>query len=436
MLIDSESTPRARNTFELCEEALRALQTAPHKELAAAIHALKSHTYISICASNKMDGKSLQILSNITAPKRLIKHILKNHAMNDDAVTPGSSVLHMAIYYDAPLTAAVLVSEMLVPINVTDAEGRTPLQLSLLMQEGRTLRLLLENQADTTIPDSDDRRALYLAAYYGDTLYTTSLLTALDIDVDAKNTKKRQTALHIAAEKNHPKTIALLQTYDASLTARDIDGNAPLHLAIANGSTEASMVLLNFHKEKNTSVNLKNLIGDTPLHIAARNNMENVISALLEQGADLESINFCGHTALQVAVLNLSTYAVESLLFHNANILVKNKQGLSLERMAIARYHEILDNYLTVRDQLPIALAQKSQHTLLKRMRDIMTIFPRVHVYRLQCMIEHLSITFPIQDSAISPPQTLTFTPQLNNHVLSVAPPEPLVQASSLKITI
>lgn len=79
---------------------------------------------------------------------------------------------------------------------------------------------------------------------------------------------------------------------------RDINGRSLLHVAVAGGSVDAALWLLD---NKLADVNAADVQGETPLMRAAYLGQEQVIETLLNSGASLEARSLSGATALHYA---------------------------------------------------------------------------------------------------------------------------------------
>ena len=101
-----------------------------------------------------------------------------------------------------------------------------------------------------------------------------------------------------------------------SLNERDEDNLTPLHLAVDQDRDDMVSLLLEFGAEVNVHTFEARL---TPLHVAVRNNNLAITDRLLEAGADVNSRNKIDHTPLHVAVSTKSIEMVRLLLFWNAD---------------------------------------------------------------------------------------------------------------------
>lgn len=118
--------------------------------------------------------------------------------------------------------------------------------------------------------------------------------------VDAVNyaTDDGTTALHCAIAPGNPAIVLRLLTFGAHVNAADHDGRTPLWLAAHKEDARIAAILLDYKANPNCRVGKNQL---TPLMAAARNGRIEVVTLLLDRGADPRLITVEGRTAAQYA---------------------------------------------------------------------------------------------------------------------------------------
>jgi E3 ubiquitin-protein ligase mind-bomb len=97
------------------------------------------------------------------------------------------------------------------------------------------------------------------------------------IDLNSRN-KKRQTALHIAVNKNHVEVVKTLLALGAHPSLQDVDGDTPLHDAITKKLDDIIHLLLEAHAD----LSLANKYGFNSIHHAAlRGSVRYIFEAFL-----------------------------------------------------------------------------------------------------------------------------------------------------------
>ena len=137
-----------------------------------------------------------------------------------------------------------------------------------------------------------------------------------------------ETPLHWAARWNtNTEVLRALLQHDSQIHLRDFKNNVALHLAAINNSNPEILQLLLADGGKDDP-NVRNDEGVTPLHFAAAFNDEiNVAKALMEADADVNAKNHSGETPLHWAVRSNSALVSELLNAPATNINVKDDEG-------------------------------------------------------------------------------------------------------------
>jgi ankyrin repeat protein len=124
----------------------------------------------------------------------------------------------------------------------------------------------------------------------------------------------------------------------ADVNEVDREGRTPLFYATRDGSKELAAELI----RNGANVNAQDKALETPLHFAAREFRPEVAELLLKSGAAVDSQDAHGNTPLSRAVFDSRGRGelITMLLAHGADKLLKNKHGMSPERLAksIANY--------------------------------------------------------------------------------------------------
>ena len=120
------------------------------------------------------------------------------------------------------------------------------------------------------------------------------------------------TALSLAVKNHQHGIIKLLLNSHAVITTSHEGGNTPLHIASIN-SHEIVRLLLDT-KSKNQFINKKNNLGETALFLAAKNKQQDVVSILIQNGADVTISNITGDTPVHRAAFNGHTEILKNVV--------------------------------------------------------------------------------------------------------------------------
>lgn len=161
---------------------------------------------------------------------------------------------------------------------------------------------------------------IWLASFWGLEVIVLCLLAKDKRSVLSKTTWG-DTALHRAAGCGQEKVVQLLLEHGADSCAKDRAGNAPLHLAT---------LFLNdiFAHDIRTSTLLENR-GRMAQQVRTLNYSLAVKQSLLNHGADVNSINLRGESALHLAVCDGHSSLSRLLLESGADVTQKDRNGLA-----------------------------------------------------------------------------------------------------------
>jgi len=147
----------------------------------------------------------------------------------------GDSALHAAAFAGARNAADFLLNRGL-SIDLTGANGRTPLMSAVLGKQTEMARWLLRQGADPRLKDKDGYAPLMLAVREGASGAVAELAPYHRDSLDS--------AILLAALVGQAEAIDTLTNYGASVYARMEDGRTPLMIAAENGHQAAVELLL------------------------------------------------------------------------------------------------------------------------------------------------------------------------------------------------
>lgn len=108
-----------------------------------------------------------------------------------------------------------------------------------------------------------------------------------------------------------------------NINARDVAGDTSLHIEAQRGYINIVSQLV----QQGADVNAINYQGSTPLYIAALYGHADIVKFLITAGADINAVNRAGDTPLHVAAQNLNEEVVFALIRNGADSNAVNKNG-------------------------------------------------------------------------------------------------------------
>ena len=172
----------------------------------------------------------------------------------------------------------------------------------------------------------------------------TFLSTPPSFGIDAK-LFDNETALLTACEINSIEFVRILLEHDANPNVQtEYFQESPLHRAAENGNSDIITLLL----EKGANINCQNIEGETPLFTLIRSGHSDLIPLFISNQADLNIINLGGATAIQIATLLHDSDAVFALKEKGANLSLGTTNTLQ-----IALDSNEIDVAVAVREDAP-----------------------------------------------------------------------------------
>lgn len=212
----------------------------------------------------------------------------------------GTTPLHWAVHH-ADLAAIDLLLRAGAKVETPNRYGATPLWVAAIKGNAAVLERLLSAGADPNTKMAEGDTALMNAARAGSADGVRALL-AHGADPNATETSKGQSALMWAAAENHAAVMKALIDAGAKLDERsrpgtlvnpDEGGFTALQFAARSNAAEAVRLLL----RAGVSVNERAVDGSTPLVLAVASGHFDLASELLDAGADPDA-GGVGWTAL------------------------------------------------------------------------------------------------------------------------------------------
>lgn len=166
----------------------------------------------------------------------------------------------------------------------------------------------------TGVRQVEEGTALHFAALHGQTSVVKMLLNrGAHHSLQNRNGER---PLHLAVQARHILIVRLLLSHGADINARGAGGGTALHLAVKN--EDQSMVTLLIGSE-GIDIDARDGKNRTPLHVAVEKGYESILGMLRRANADIDSRRDDGLTALHHAIVGDRAEIVSMLLDHGAN---------------------------------------------------------------------------------------------------------------------
>jgi len=301
----------------------------------------------------------------------------------------GLTPLHIAVGLKDTSILSLLLSSGAKPDVIDNLSGKTPLIMAVERGNYSAVEILIRSGADTTLRDEIlNRSVLEISVSSGDTVMAGIINSTAPNREEQKASFVPTEAGKIATREEWDRdseffrlimnrdTVGALREIDsgASPSAMDPLGFGILHHLVHKRDTE----MMNFMFSLNVSVDERDAIGNTPLMLAAQRGFDDICGFLIEKGADINAMNLdsatplffasqtCSHelikkmlnlganvntqvmsgtwrgwTPLMVTVIRNNAEMIQTMLDAGADMTVKNFNGWTAYKLAIANGREI-----------------------------------------------------------------------------------------------
>ena len=189
---------------------------------------------------------------------------------------------------------------------------------------------ICENEVNAV--DSEGATALMWAARRGDSMAIKLLLKA-NADPNIKN-RRDATALSFATGSSYLPCVRLLLTAGADSAQCNTSNENLLHQAAFSEATDNSRELVHVLVVAGVDVNGQDNWGSSPLSFTALNDNDTAAAALLDYGADIDSLDQDGDSSLYQAIYSKSHRVMQLLLLHGASYTSLGSMGGILHYIA------------------------------------------------------------------------------------------------------
>jgi len=193
-------------------------------------------------------------------------------------------------------------------------------------------------------PNAGNSVALFSAAYHGYDAMVEALVFA-GVDLYARSGEGLFTALHVASQRGHAQTAALLIKGGADVNARTSAERTPLMIASTDGHGAVVVTLIRAGADLDASIG-EGLF--TALHMASQEGHAKVVTLLLGGGADMNARTSAGCTPLMLAAMKGDELIVAMLLHAGADFSFQSFNGMDARAWAMALGHsrvaELIDD--------------------------------------------------------------------------------------------
>ena len=266
--------------------------------------------------------------------------------------------IHLAVHAldeDALSVAISCSDDLMSDVNQGNATGKTPLHLAVMSSNRSIVEFLLEKECIINVQDDFGNTPLHYAQSSG----MIKLLMEKGSNPNIPN-HEGSCALHYASQRLDVESCRILLSHGADLNTADHDQwLTPFHVLMLasvdsnDGCSRALEITGLFCGDQSLALDEQDKDGNTVLHyacIGSNNCIDEIITLLLQCGANPNILNRRGQTALQLLLRNRFISSFESyhdlvwlMLKHGADVNTPTQSGSTPLTQAV--YQEDMSNH-------------------------------------------------------------------------------------------
>ena len=272
-------------------------------------------------------GKTALWLACSIKQQDYVKILLEAGSNPNIACNKGDTSLHAAVIAGCRKKIIRTVIDYGADVNITNKENETALTIACGNQSEGALDALLKAKANPNIADANGDRCIHKAVKHDCSKEVLQAIINHGADLNATN-KENTTALTIASAKRNADTINVLLNAGADPNIVAADGNTGIHHAVRGDYSNEVLQALIDHGAEVNSINGET---KTALMIACEEGNMGAINVLLNAGADPDTADAgCGETCLHYAVAgDCRKEALEKIISHSADVNATNKNNVT-----------------------------------------------------------------------------------------------------------
>lgn len=274
-----------------------------------------------------------------------------------DLIEIPSKALHIAVTAGAPGLIPLILDYGSCDVNTTDGDGNTALHIAVRGCQAGIVQLLLDRGIDLEVVNKEGDTALLLALNQTSEQAFGITTAPLDRGSDPKVTDSvGRTALRLAARSGTPGLEA---------DAPDIKGTTPLMIVAVGSDISSCVPIAQQLLESGANVNALGDEDGTPLMRASRFGNIEMVQLLIARGANVESRDSLGRTALHMALertTGTEREIISILIKAQIDTEAKDHDGRTALHIALERTAGTEGETISILLQAQVDLEAKDKH--------------------------------------------------------------------------
>jgi len=268
-------------------------------------------TKIDVNITNKKGATPL-LVAALNASPQIIQVLFDAGARFDPKAPRVADFVCMAAKAGKPDALRLLLSWK-TPVDVVDKQGNSPLQLAVANRHTEVIRLLMDvrRRAELSIDDASSP-----IAGLSPSKPDAPLSQPKETNITPTLTTLPSISIFEAVATSNLPALRQLIAANADVNVTDADGQSALHIAIRDKLTDVISLLI----EAGADVASGGEMGIYPLSFAAVHGDSAAVELLIAAGAPINVVNRFGQNALYLACQNMNALVAEVLLVAKADV--------------------------------------------------------------------------------------------------------------------
>ena len=235
-------------------------------------------------------------------------------------------ILKLLLYFNNSVIGVSL-------IDIQDNTGNTALHYSIIFDNMKAFKLLVESESNILIKDNNSDDSLHLAVLYKRLEILKEILKIKNLNINSTNENK-ETALHYACNYNLNEIANLLIKANIDVNIQDVKKLNALMYCINLGNDELTMLLIPL-----SDLNLQDVNGNSVLHHSIKmKNFKSLFEIIKYKDINFNKVNLSGNTALHLFLLDSDNYKYDNILkilIENTDLNIQNYEGNTINHILI-----------------------------------------------------------------------------------------------------
>jgi ankyrin repeat protein len=328
-----------------------------------------------------------------------VQQLIKRKSSVKSVAEGGMTAIHWAAFNGHVEIVGFLAGQSRSSLAWVNDQGRTALHLAALNSRFAVVELLVRKNCALETKCAAGLDSLHYACM-ADSVDIVRLLLTSGASIESMTEATQQRPIHIAAAGCSVGLVRQLCEKNASLEARDAEGDRALCVAARNGHVAAVQTLLDFGSPLHLRFSVRSH-EDSPLCLAAKGGHLPVVSLLLSRGASVLSKDEIGWQPIRYAAYHGHPDVLETLIRADPSAAVNWDHGFSP------------DSFGMIADRIGFAPDASISSDRKRRVVELLSQLqrrPTEDMSRRGSMhpVSYADVTFPTSTSYRTPPYGAT----------------------------